>query len=168
MKRTYDMKRTYEEQKKHDECNVRFSAQDGIKDTVTCQKYTYPEEFYLILKNLDLVARLRSGEELGISGVNELAQLLSILCIDHSLLSSMPKEAYTFLKCLVQPQKDFEIFDATDMRHGALFRAYYAFRQYLIDNKERVMESWNAIYEFSTDLTKKQNEKYAKMLKEID
>lgn len=160
------MKRTYDEQKEHDERNVRFSAQDGIKDTVTCQKYAYPEKFYLILENLDLVARLRSGEELGTSGVHELAQLLSILCIDHSLLSSMPKEAYAFLKCLVQPQKDFEIFSAADMGHGALFRAYYAFRQYLIDNKERVMESWNAIYDFSTDLTKKQNEKYAKLLKE--
>ena len=162
------MKRTYEEQKEHDERNVYFSSLNGIKDTVTCQKYAYPEKFYLILDNLDLVARLRSGEELGTSGVHELAQLLSILYIDHSLLSSMPKEAYSFLKCLVQPQKDFEIFSATDMRNGALFRAYYAFRQYLIDNKERVIESWNAIYDFSTDLTKKQNEKYAKMLKEID
>ena len=161
------MKRTYEEQKEHDERNVRFSSQDGIKDTITCQKYAYPEKFYLILENLDLVARLRSGEELGTSGVHELAQLLSILCIDHSLLSSMPKEAYIFLKCLVQPQKDFEIFSAADMCHGALFRAYYAFRQYLIDNKERVMESWNAIYDFSTCLTKKQDEKYAKILKEI-
>lgn len=162
------MKRTYEEQKEHDERNVRFSALNGIKDTVTCQKYVYPEKFYLILEYLDLVARLRSGEELEASGVHELAQLLTILCIDYSLLASIPKEAYTFLKCLVQPQKDFEIFDATGMGHGALFRAYYAFRQYLIDNKERVMESWNAIYEFSTDLTKKQNEKYAKRLKEID
>ena len=97
---------------------MRFSAQNGIKDTVTCQKYAYPEKFYLILENLDLVARLRSGEELGTSGVHELAQLLSILCIDHSLLSSMPKEAYTFLKCLVQPQKDFEIFGDADMGHG--------------------------------------------------
>ena len=159
------MKRTYEEQKEHDERIVCFSAQDGIKDTVTCQKYSYPTMFYQVLENLDLVARLRSGEELGISGVYESAQLLSILYIDYSLLASMPKEAYTFLKCLVQPQKDFDIFSAADMGHGALFRAYYAFRQYLIDNKERITESWNAIYGFSSDLAKKQNEKYAKILK---
>lgn len=151
--------------KEQQERTVRFAKQDGIKDTITCQTHDYPSKFYLILEHLDVIMRVRNDEQMGTSGVDELAILLAIMHFDRSLLSHCPKEAYVFLKCLVHPQKDWDICQNAGMGFGYLHRAYYALRQYLIDNKERIMETYDKYYELSSAWSDAQDEKWAKKLK---
>lgn len=150
--------------KENQERIVRFAKQDGIKDTITCQTCSYPSGFYLVLEHLDVVMRVRSDEQMGTSGVDELATLLAIMHFDRSLLSHCPNEAYAFLKCLVHPQKDWEICQDANMGFGYLHGAYYALRQYLIDNKERIMEAYTKYYELSSAWSDEQDEKWKKQL----
>jgi len=134
-----------------DEDKVRYAKNDGIIDSITLEKNNYPPDFYLVLENLDLVTRVWLREDMGTSGTWELAQLLSVLVFDIRLWSHIPKEAYAYLKCICNPKERFTICTEADLGHGDMIKAYYYLRKYLIDNKERVIESYNAFYKASKD-----------------
>ena len=149
-----------------DDFHFRFRQKIGIVDTLTHQKDNYPEDFYQVLEKLDLVLRVYIGEQMGTDGVQELAVLLGVLSLDAHLLFSMPTEAYSFFKCVLNPTNKWDICQEAGLGFGSIFRAYSQLRTFLIDNKERVTEVYNKYYDVSKQITDENNEKYGKLLQE--
>lgn len=145
---------------------VQFSKQNGVKNNITGRTRQYPKKFYQVLGVLDLVMRVYNGEEMGTSGVDELAILMAVLYIDRSLLSCLPKDAHIFFKCILNPKNAWKICSDGGLGYGYIHRAYSELRTYLIDNKERISEVYERLYDFSSKLSDEMDNKYAKILQE--
>lgn len=95
------------------------------------------DRFYLVTEQLDLIMQvyaqqrlLPSSQQMGTCGVYELITLCTLIK-RADLEWGMPKEARLFFEALVNP-------NYVNLNRGGIYRAYWALRNYLIENKDKL------------------------------
>jgi len=143
-----------EKYNKDKDFRLRYLKEDGIIDNVTYRSDDYPPKFYQVLEKLDLIMRLYIGDEMGVTGYDELLELGGIIALNGHLKYGMPETAKALFRSFVNPKNAWKLFHDSGAVFGGALRAYSDLRQYLIDNAEKVEECHEKYYKLRQEISK--------------